>query len=550
MKSTYYKESNLNCYKLSIITILMVIQTIVYGQNGMIWQKCFGGPQSNGFTNMCRTDDGGYFLVGGYASSGGDFGSNYGVMDVGLIKIDSNGNKLWSNHFGGAYGEGPITINKGAEDKYYIIGNTQSYGLPNYHGPATPPRKSDGYVICINSSGNMIWQRCYGGFGDDYLGPGIVMDGYLYAAGRTIKSNGGDTGGNFDPDTVIGSNDLFICKINTLNGNLVHSVRLGGTNNDYVSKIILTNDHKLLILGYTKSDNINVPLNYGDFDAWALKIDTNFTVITSNIWGGSSTDVFNDAITTIDGGFVIYGTTQNTDTLTGNLTLMPNPDTMQLMLIKTDSNFNTLWQKAYGCDITPSSYATYGANNFIMTTDGYIMAAMSAPALCNSYPFSIGHSVFIKTDFTGNQLWVRQYGTSASGGEFDIIKSIIQSNDGSIVVGAVGHADANNSCTNPGVNPLNFWNIYKWNNNLIVGEEDKKTNTKEIKLYPNPTTQTLYVEGAANYTVAEVYDISCKFLLSTPLRNNQLDISPLAPGLYFIKLSKEDGSMVRKFIKE
>jgi hypothetical protein len=69
------------------------------------------------------------------------------------------------------------------------------------------------------------------------------------------------------------------------------------------------------------------------------------------------------------------------------------------------------------------------------------------------------------------------------------------------------------------------------------------------EIYPNPVTTTLTIEGIIKAT-AEVYDISGKLLLAEQLNTNQVDISSLAKGLYFIKLNTEEGSVVRKFVKE
>ena len=72
----------------------------------------------------------------------------------------------------------------------------------------------------------------------------------------------------------------------------------------------------------------------------------------------------------------------------------------------------------------------------------------------------------------------------------------------------------------------------------------------KIKIYPNPANNVLNIEGFANSSTAEVHDVNGKLLLSAPLQNEQIDISPLAKGLYFIKFSTQEGSVVRKFIKE
>jgi hypothetical protein len=69
-------------------------------------------------------------------------------------------------------------------------------------------------------------------------------------------------------------------------------------------------------------------------------------------------------------------------------------------------------------------------------------------------------------------------------------------------------------------------------------------------LFPNPATTTLTIEGISTTTTAEVYDISGKLLFTKQLNNNQIDISSLARGLYFIKLTTAEGSVVRKFVKE
>jgi uncharacterized protein (TIGR02145 family) len=79
---------------------------------------------------------------------------------------------------------------------------------------------------------------------------------------------------------------------------------------------------------------------------------------------------------------------------------------------------------------------------------------------------------------------------------------------------------------------------------------EKGINPNQIKIYPNPTTTTLNIVGLTITAIAEVYDISGKQLLTKQLNTNQIDISSLAKGLYFIKLSTEVGSVVRKFVKE
>jgi PKD repeat protein len=71
-----------------------------------------------------------------------------------------------------------------------------------------------------------------------------------------------------------------------------------------------------------------------------------------------------------------------------------------------------------------------------------------------------------------------------------------------------------------------------------------------ISIAPNPATTTLNITGLTIAATAEVYDISGKQLLSQPLNTQAIDISNLAPGLYFIRISTAEGSVVKKFVKE
>ncbi len=91
--------------------------------------------------------------------------------------------------------------------------------------------------------------------------------------------------------------------------------------------------------------------------------------------------------------------------------------------------------------------------------------------------------------------------------------------------------------------------IAKYNHPLASVNENNYFD-KGVKIYPNPATVIINFEGQILFVMAEVYDISGKRLLTKQLTAKQIDISNLAKGLYFIKLTTEEGSMVRKFVKE
>jgi len=502
--------------------------------------------------------DGNYLLAGGYLYTGGDFDGNYGGFDIGLIKIDSNGNKLWSTHYGSEDHESTSSLIKGMNNRYYSIGSTDHYGYPNFHGVPETTNPHDGYVICIDENGGMIWQHCYGGFGIDWFYTGAILDSaYLYVAGYTKTSNGGDTGGNYDPDTsAIATYDVFVCKIRVSDGSLVRAKRFGGTETEVVHNMIVTNDGNLLLLCQSRSNNIDVPVNYGFPDAWALLIDTSFNILSSVVFGGSKLDMFYGAVHLAGGDYMLYGNTENTDTLTGNLDVTITSGDEQILLIRTDSNFAPKWQRTYGCDYLHDG--GYGSNSFVQTADGgFIMGGRAIGSQsCNPTPFSIGNSIFVKVDSMGNQLFEVHYGSGYTGlGDF--VRTILVTKSGGIIVGSVGHADANNTCTSPGVDPTGFWNIYMLDNTMGIVESKPRGLFSFV--YPNPASTEIHLgtnrfEPGSRLSL-QVYDIQGKSVMKVSVTKEEGDIlvnlQGLPDGLFLGRLADNDGRVeCFKFVKE
>lgn len=67
-----------------------------------------------------------------------------------------------------------------------------------------------------------------------------------------------------------------------------------------------------------------------------------------------------------------------------------------------------------------------------------------------------------------------------------------------------------------------------------------------LKIYPNPADQKLYVEGSM--TLVEVYNTMGQCLLSQPVNGNtEISLSDFSNGIYFLRVSNNGESVVRKF---
>ncbi len=72
----------------------------------------------------------------------------------------------------------------------------------------------------------------------------------------------------------------------------------------------------------------------------------------------------------------------------------------------------------------------------------------------------------------------------------------------------------------------------------------------KVKVYPNPANEILTIDGFDGETTADIYSINGQLLSTLAVKEQQLDINFLANGMYFIKLSTKEGSVVSKFVKE
>lgn len=91
----------------------------------------------------------------------------------------------------------------------------------------------------------------------------------------------------------------------------------------------------------------------------------------------------------------------------------------------------------------------------------------------------------------------------------------------------------------------------------VIGQEssEKKSPEKELSIeglsiYPNPASgDKIYISTKFDRTKkVEVYNVLGKPILSADLNGNELNISSLDPGIYFLKIREGDKSSTRKLV--
>ncbi|ROH89845.1 MULTISPECIES: T9SS type A sorting domain-containing protein [Chryseobacterium] len=173
--------------------------TVSYGNNdfwvvkldsggNMQWQKTLGNIGDNIGYYAQQTFDGGYIAVG---TSFNSSNLESGLPDYWVIKLSNNGTIEWDKYFGGSFHDNAITIRQTPEWDYIVAGWTASNNgqVTNHHG------NLDYWIIKLDSSGNLKWEKTLGGPDFDYLTAlELTADNGYIVSGSTGSTSGDVTG--------------------------------------------------------------------------------------------------------------------------------------------------------------------------------------------------------------------------------------------------------------------------------------------------------------------------------------------------------------------
>ena len=340
------------------------------------WTKVLGSSWDDIAHCIIPTEDNGFIMAGKAGASDGDVTGNHGGYDCWIVKLDADGEVLWKTCLGGSNIDEAYAI-KQTTDKGYIVAarSISDDGQVSYnHGGY------DFWLIKIDGSGNIQWEKSYGGSNDDVaLGIDQTSDGGYIATGYT-KSNDGDVSG------LNGGEDYWTIKVDSI-GNLKWQSCLGGSDNEEANGVLQLPDNNIVVAGYTFSNDGDVTGNHGSRDSWIIVYDNNGNVLKSTCYGGSEQDAIYGITKTTSGGFAAAGIA-NTGS-GGNM-----------WMAKFDKNAFIKWQKTYNGyraysikEIADDSFVLAGSENTVYYFDfkvlrtcktGYVSIAIEDRDYCFS----------------------------------------------------------------------------------------------------------------------------------------------------------------------
>ena len=345
------------------------------------WSRNFGGVSDDYGNSVLQTVDSGY-IISGYTMS---FGAGNG--DVWLIKTDASGNVTWSRTFGGTGSDSSSSVKQTADGGYILVGSTSSFGTGNW---------SDVWLIKADSSGNITWNKTFGGpYADEGYSVQQTFDGGYIIGGATYSDNG--------------TSDVYLIKTDA-SGNMTWSRTFGGVGGDGSFSIQQTPDGGYIIGGYTDS------FGAGLTDVYIIKTDASGNMTWNQTFGGANYDQGNSVKTTADGGYIISGTTTSYGAGNGDVWLIklgytPPPPAERVVNTDNATNITSLSATLSGSISDPgysvnvsfqwgitSGNLTQETPQQILTAGGYFSTNLTILSANTTYYFR-GKAVMDSTDF-------------------------------------------------------------------------------------------------------------------------------------------------------
>lgn len=296
--------------------------------NGNIsWEKSFGYQGSDSGITMTETNDQGFLVTGilDVTASGGEGNSSRNANrhaggDYWALKLDISGNLEWSHYFGGNFTDTPYGVVQTNDNGYIVVGSSDSEDTDISSNIGT----YDFWVIKISESGDLVWEKSFGGSQIDEARAIVkTNDGNYIIAGDTRSSDN-------DVSQNKGAADLWFIKISP-SGNLIWERTIGGSSFDVARAIKKSQNNGFLLSGSSRSSDMDVSENKGQNDAWVLKTDNNGNLLWETTVGGSNIDFSYDVVESINGSVIAVGDTASSD---GDI--IENKGFTDLLIIKID----------------------------------------------------------------------------------------------------------------------------------------------------------------------------------------------------------------------
>jgi hypothetical protein len=460
--------------------VLLLFSSLSAQAPDTLWTRTYGGTQGECCLSIQQTADSGYIAVGWT----GSFGN--GQRDIYILRMDQNGDTIWSKTYGGPANDEAWDIDEVDGTGFIIAGCiSDSSGYRN------------GYALRINNFGDTIWTREYGGIFDDmFRSVCLTPDSGFLFVGYTVQSWG----------------DVFILKTDC-NGDSLWSIILGGSSNDDGWCIEALSNGGYIVAGWTES------FGAGGSDVYLIRVNDNGDTLWTKTIGSSTHSEKGYSIKqTLVNGFVIVGET--------------NAHFHDFYCTLADSTGDSIWTKTYG---DPGD-TDIGYSVALSKDSNFVAAGHTWGQAWEDF-------YLIKINPQGDTIWTAQYGSSDYA---DKAFSIQQTFDGGYIVAGSGWISSNANDffivkTEPDLARIK---------ERSANESSTSQIQIFLSPNPFALSSTISLTGMgnrANGIELDLYNVSGRLMKSVKLATSTYHLgTDLKPGIYFLKLN---GKSIGKVVK-
>lgn len=306
-------------------------------------------------------------------------------------------------------------------------------------------------------SQDILWEKSYGGKHAEYLFDVLPTPdyGFILAGSSLSKKTGNKTEDNR------GDLDYWVWKMDE-KGDLDWQKSLGGSGQDLLKSVVLTNEGGFLLAGSSlpnpskggafKSDE-EMDGDYkgtrrGQSDFWIIKLNAKGGEEWQKTIGGSGQDDLTAVVRTRDGGFVVGGSSASN--VSGEKTT-PHYGGLDYWVMKLDKDGKIVWQHSFGGKYNDE------LRSIALTEDGGFLfgGSSNSPESGNKTQKHLGESDYwiIKLDKDGNEQWQKIIGSTGD----DQLYAIHTTKDGHYLLAGNSNSEPGNDKRSSNDNGTDFW---------------------------------------------------------------------------------------------
>ncbi|MBK8682664.1 MAG: T9SS type A sorting domain-containing protein [Chitinophagales bacterium] len=399
------------------------------------WDNTIGGGDDDYFSAIQQTTDGGY-IIGGYSQSGISYDKteiSRGGYDYWVLKLDNSGSIEWQKTIGGSGDDILVSFHQTTDGGYILGGNSNSEISGDKTEASQSSFRADYWVVKLDSVGNIEWQNTIGGNLYDYLSSvQQTADGGYIIGGKSSSDISGDKTEPNQGDW--NTYDYWVVKLDSI-GNIEWQNTIGGNAYDNVGITSQTTDGGYIVGGESGSgiSGDKTEENIGNVDFWIVKLDESGIIEWQKTIGGTSSEVLTSIQPTSDNGYIIGGSSWSD--ISGDKSENSLGDN-DYWVVKLNSSGTIEWDNTIGgsaSDFQPTVQQSSDGGYFV---GGQTYSLISGDKTEDSY-FKDYWVIKLKSD--GSVICQNTIGGSSN----DHLYAIYPTYDGGVILG--GHSESHSS---------------------------------------------------------------------------------------------------------